>query len=113
MSFDRFGSVVLEDILRLPRGCSPILGELGRHETVVVGAWYIWWERREACKGESAKLLKSTAFAIHAIIANTSIRSDHAQLVKGGWDKPLHGSYKLNTDASFFKDGSGAIAAIL
>ena len=33
--------------------------------------------------------------------------------MKFTWEKPGQGSYKLNTDASFFENGVGAIAAII
>lgn len=38
---DRSGSVVLEELLRWPAHKSSILGHLGLHETMAVGAWYI------------------------------------------------------------------------
>lgn len=99
---DRSGSVVLEDILRRPRGPSPVLGQLGLHETVAVASWYIWWERRQMRKGETVKTPESTAFAIHAITTNSALKQSSVP-VKAVWVKPIIGSYKLNTDASLFE----------
>ena len=68
----RSGSVVLEEILRWPVQRSPILGHLGLQEVVAVGAWYIWWQRREFVKGEKVINPTSTAFSILAITGNFS-----------------------------------------
>lgn len=71
---DRSGSVVLEEILRSSTRRSLVLGQLGLQETVTVGAWNIWWERRQAVKGETVKNAPSSAFAIQAITANHDVR---------------------------------------
>ena len=47
---DRSGSIILEEILRRPNNKSPILGHVGLKELIVVGSWYIWWQRREFVK---------------------------------------------------------------
>jgi hypothetical protein len=47
------GSVVFEDILRSPCKKSQVLGQLGLQETITVAAWYIWWQRQQAVKGEN------------------------------------------------------------
>ena len=109
---DQSGSVVMEEILRLPQRKSPVLGHLGLQETVAVAAWYIWWERREAVKGESTKQAASSAFSIQAITVNHAPKQNILILEKT-WKKPQPGSYKLNIDACFFDDGAGAVAAIL
>lgn len=109
---DRSGSVVLEEILRLPLQKSPVLGQLGLQETIAVGGWYIWWERREAVKGNRVKLPPSSAFAIQAITANHAVHATvHASELR--WQKPAPGNYKLNIDAAFFEGGVGAAAAVL
>lgn len=40
--FERSGSLVLEDILCRSSNQSPVLGQYGLKEVIVVGAWYIW-----------------------------------------------------------------------
>nr|XP_020200228.1 uncharacterized protein LOC109786057 [Aegilops tauschii subsp. strangulata] len=110
---DRSGSVVLEEILRWPVQRSPILGHLGLQEVVTVGAWYIWWERREAKKGATVKNPISSAFSIHAIASNHIGQIPENITFSERWVKQTPGSYKVNTDASFFEDGSGAITAII
>ena len=109
---DCSGSVVLEEILQSSIRRSPVLGQLGLQETVAVGAWYIWWERRQAMKGETVKNALSSVFAIQAIAANHVVRPS-APVPIARWQKPPMGHYKLNIDASFFDDGTDAVAAVL
>ena len=91
---------------------SPVFGQLGLQETIAVGVWYIWWERREAVKGQMVNTAASTSFAIQAITTNHVVRSNTAR-PEVRWQRPAPGYYKLNVDASFFEDGSGAAAAVL
>jgi hypothetical protein len=109
---DRSGSVVLEELFRSPIRKSPVLGQLGLQETIAVAAWYIWYECREAVKGEKIKSAGHTAFAIQAITINYA-QPPKVVVPSARWEKPLPGHYKLNTDATYFEGGSGAIAAVL
>lgn len=113
LQVDRSGSVVLEEMLRWPRQNSPLLGHLGLQETVAVGAWYIWWERREAMKGVKVKPPMNSAFSIHAIASNYAGQLTDGSMDVVRWTKPPAGTYKVNTDAAYFEDGSGAIVAII
>jgi hypothetical protein len=56
---DRSGSVILEEILTSPSKQSPVVGLLGLKQTILVAGWYIWWQRREAVKGESVANAKN------------------------------------------------------
>jgi hypothetical protein len=55
---DHSCSVILEEILTSPSKQSPVVGLLGLKETILVAGWYIWWQRREAVKGESVANVK-------------------------------------------------------
>jgi hypothetical protein len=46
------------------------LSHIDLKELIVVGAWYIWWQRREHVKGESIAPLNRTAFTIQALAMN-------------------------------------------
>ena len=59
------------------------------------------------------KTPRSTAFAVHAITGNSTAKPRDNIAVTFTWEKLGQGSYKLNTDASFFENGVGAIAAII
>jgi ribonuclease HI len=113
LSVDRSGSRVLEYLLCEPDKKSPVLGMLGLKESIAVACWYIWWQRRELVNGGTISTPARSAFAINALTANfgsakpTTIRKESA------WNNPFAGSYKLNTDASFFSAGSGAVGAVL
>jgi hypothetical protein len=61
---DRSGSVILEEILTSPSKQSPVVGLLGLKETILVAGWYIWWQRREAVKGESVANVKKKRYRI-------------------------------------------------
>jgi hypothetical protein len=110
---DRSGSVVLEEILRSPPKKSSVVGLLGLKETIVVAGWYIWWQRREAIKGENVASASSSAFAIHALTANYGESLPSSVPKKIMWSKPSRKSYKMNVDACFFPAGVGAVAAVI
>lgn len=92
---------------------SPVLGHLGLQETIVVASWYIWWQRREAVKGESVAPPATSAFRIHALTANYGVAKANVIPKVELWSKPPLGHYKLNVDASYFPSGMGAAAAIV
>jgi hypothetical protein len=71
------GSVVLEKILRSPCKKSPILGQLGLQEIILVAAWYIWWQRREAVKGEKVAPAARSAFSIQALTLNYGLAAEN------------------------------------
>jgi ribonuclease HI len=110
---DHSGSVVLEEILRGPLKNNPVIGLLGLKETILVAAWYIWWQRREVVKGETVAPVKKSVFSIQAITANYRA-SSHVTVPKdNGWTKPPPSNYKMNVDACFFPSGAGAVAAVI
>jgi hypothetical protein len=104
---------VLEDILRIPKRKSLVLGQLGLQETILVAGWYIWWQRREAVKGERVASPVSSPFSIHALTINYGHATGKAVPREIVWSKPPSGQYKLNVDAAFFPNGGGAIAAVI
>jgi hypothetical protein len=110
---DRSGSVILEYILRSPNKDVPNLEQVTLHELIAVGGWYIWWHRREAVKGDRVSPPKSSAFAIKAPTANFGASQGKSKEKEFKWLKPTKGKLKLNTDASYFADGSGATSGIL
>jgi hypothetical protein len=110
---ERSGSVVLEHILRSPNRDAPNLERVSLHELIAVGGWYIWWQRREAVKGERVSPPKNSAFAIKALTANFGASQGKAKEKEFKWVKPMKGKLKLNTDASYFADGSGAAGGVL
>ena len=108
---DRSGSIVLEELLRNQQPNSTEITDL--KELIVVGAWYIWWQRREYVKRESIAQPRQTAFAIQALKSNYCVAQAKTQPKEIIWSKPKLNSYKLNIDACFFPNGSGATGAII
>jgi ribonuclease HI len=77
------------------------------------GAWYIWWQRRELVNGEKVAPLDRIAFSIQALAANYRGAQTLAVPKELVWQRPQLSSYKLNIDACFIPNGSGAAGAIL
>lgn len=46
------GLAILEHILSMKNQQSPVLGHVQPQIMVMVGAWYIWWERRQHLQSE-------------------------------------------------------------
>jgi hypothetical protein len=110
---DRSGSVVLEEILTRSQKNSPVIGLLGLKETILVAGWYIWWQRREAIKGEKVASTSSSAFSIQALTANYSVSVPSSVPKDIMWRKPSGKNYKMNIDACFFPGGEGAVASVI
>ena len=70
INIDRSCCVVLEEILRNNHISVQKLGEVNVSEAVLVGAWYIWWQRREFVKGETIATPTQSAFSIAGLALN-------------------------------------------
>jgi hypothetical protein len=82
-------------------------------KTIVVAAWYIWWQRREFVKGESTTPASSSAFSMQALTLNYSSVPEKPTLREIIWSSPPGGSYKMSVDASYFPGDNGAAAAVI
>ena len=82
------GSVILEEIIRNPVIKSPVIGQLCLQETVAVAAWYIWWQRREAVKGEFISTPARSAFSIQALTLNYDRAETKVVPKEVSWCKP-------------------------
>jgi ribonuclease HI len=107
------GLVILKEILRSPKRKYLVLGQLGLQETILVAAWYIWWQRHEAIKGECVAFPVSLAFSIHSLNINYGSVSSKVVPREIGWSKPPPCHYKFNVDAAFFPHGGGVVAAVI
>lgn len=109
---DRSGSIVLKEILRQPQIRSPVMNQVGLKESILVGAWYIWWQRREFVKGKYVADPTRTTFSIQALTCNFG-RAHNSEPRQTVWTKPARNSYKLNVDAAFSENGTGGAGAVL
>jgi ribonuclease HI len=65
-------------------------------------------------KGGHVAEPRRTAFAIQALTSNYVPAASASSVVRGiTCEKPSHGTYKLNVDASFHPNGTGAAGAVL
>jgi ribonuclease HI len=105
--------VILEEILRSPVKKSHVLGQLGLQETILIAAWYIWWQRREAVKGEKVAPPLWSAFSIQALTLNYGLATKNSVPRQLQWCKPPLNMYKANIDACFYPNGMGAVAVVI
>ena len=111
---DRAGSSVLDHILCMPTRGS-LLPEVSAQTLILVGIWYIWWERRQLVHGEEVQSPARSALSISALAANyTHARKKETWVNKERWIKPMEGCVKLNVDAAFHAETpNGAVGAVL
>lgn len=114
LNMERSGSVILEKLL-----CGDMPGErqipiANGIETVMVAAWYLWWDRRKRTHDEAVGSPERPALSIKGIVANSLALKAKKPMRKIKWERPATGVIKLNVDASFHLDsGAGATGAIL
>jgi ribonuclease HI len=102
---DRAGQAVLEQIISNEIHVMPPEGTASIPELVAVTAWYLWWERCKATRGEALQDPERTARAIEALYSNYfAANSPKAKAKRGGWVKPISDHVKVNVDASFDED---------
>ena len=103
---DRSGSAVLEEILQSQIHTPDSLKQIRMTELIAVRAWYIWWQRREAVKGENVAPPDRTSFAIQALTLNYKGAASGTTSHEISWSRPAPGTYKANIDACFFPNGT-------
>lgn len=111
--FERSSWVVLEEILRDQFQVSTNAALSDLKALILVGAWYIWWQRSELVKGEQLAPPGHTAFSIQALTANYGGAQANAVPKEVWWCKPKPNTYKLNIDACFCRNRPGAAGAIV
>jgi hypothetical protein len=83
----------------------PSEGTASIPELVVVTAWYLWWERCKATRGEALQDPERKAREIRTLYSNKFVaNSPKAKPKREGWVKPLSDHVKVNVDASFDED---------
>jgi hypothetical protein len=66
---DPSGLVIIEEVLRNLKDHSTT-DIHGLKELILIGAWYIWWQRREFVKGESVAPPRETTFSNQNFVAH-------------------------------------------
>ena len=109
---DRSGSITLEILLQ----SDFVIHEIPATELILVAMWYIWWQRRQAVKGETIQTPDRTALLIK-VLATNFVRANSpnqpTRKLDQIWRKPDSGIVKINVDASFHADTmAGACGAV-
>ena len=112
---DRFGSVILEILLRNHDNTIEGLEGIGLKETISIACWYLWWLRRRRTNNESVPMINYCKISILTMVANHA-KASTAPTVnpETKWSRPSPRQVKLNVDASFHAEVcAGATGAIL
>jgi ribonuclease HI len=98
---DRFGSGVLEVLLR--RECNNLQGytDFGLKEVITIGCWYLWWLRRKRTHGEEVPSIFSCKMSILSMASNSAHATKPSAATETKWKTPEPRYVKLNVDASF------------
>lgn len=112
---DRSGSIIFEHILSLHDRQLSLHPNVNFKQALAVGAWYLWWIRRQVTQNEGVPPPWRWPISILSIIPNFQSSSSRAlELSQTKWSEPDPGFTKLNVDAAFFADeGMGATSAVL
>jgi hypothetical protein len=73
MHVDRYGSAVLEELLKSNSYVLQGYTSINLQETIVFGVWYIWWTRRRITHGELIPPVHHRAMSIKGIVANSKV----------------------------------------
>ena len=100
---DRSGSITLEILLQ----SDFVIHEIPAAEFILVAMWCIWWQRRQAVKGETIQTLDRTALSIKVLATNfvqANSPNQPTRKLDQRWRKPGASIVKINVDASFHAD---------
>lgn len=79
-----------------------MLGQGKINVTIVVGFWYLWWERRKLVHDEQLQSTRQVAISFIALLSNYVAGAlPRAAIKRGGLVPPRSGYVKLNIDADF------------
>jgi hypothetical protein len=102
---DHASQAVLEYLICEDQQYPMLLGQSKIPKLVAVTCWYLWWERRQATKGEHVKDPDKSATAIGALYSNfTAAYIAKPKARRVGWEKSTQDFVKLNVDAAFYAD---------
>jgi ribonuclease HI len=111
---DRSGFDVLEFLFTRKESQMPGFQNLGLKETIAVGAWYLWWIRRQRTHDEPVPPMHHCKMSILTITANAAKIRKNSTHTAPRWSRLGHRQVKVNVDGSFHIDShTGAIGAIL
>ena len=67
------GPILIQEVIRT--GGEVRVLNLGRAELILIGCWYIWWQRRQLVHGEDIQNPLRSAMSIASITTNYAVAS--------------------------------------
>jgi hypothetical protein len=112
LELDMPGPLLVQQLILKP-SIGPLLKGIGLSETILTGAWYLWWERRQFTHGESLQPVHRSAMSIGVLATNYWRAKKKIMSKKEVWLCPKEGSIKINVDAAYDAElGKGCMGAI-
>jgi hypothetical protein len=112
MSVNRSGSILIQEVIRTGGEVREL--NLGRAELILIGCWYIWWQRRQLVHGKSIQNSSRSALSIAAITTNYYATIKKGAMINQGWKKSSEGCLMINVDVVFYETvGSGSSGAVI
>ena len=100
VAVNQSGSIVVAKLINSSRPLE-FLNHLGLAELILIGCWFIWWERRKLVHGEVIQFQVRAALSIATYITNYQRALKKTVKHAKDWKKPPEGILLLNIDASY------------
>jgi len=113
VAVNQSGSIVVAKLINSSRPLE-FLNHLGLAELILIGCWFIWWERRKLVHGEVIQFQVRAALSIATYITNYQRALKKTVKHAKDWKKPPEGILLLNIDASYKPErGEGGTGGVL
>ena len=95
-------------------GLATEFNNVGLSEILIIGCWYIWWQRRRVVHGDEIQIPPRAAISIAAITTNYALAPKASNVINNKWKKPAKGFFMINVDGSFAEiTGDGSTVVVI
>ena len=104
---------MIQEIIR-QGGLATEFNNVGLPEILIIGCWYIWWQRRRVVHGDEIQIPPRAAISIAAITKNYALAPKTSNVINNKWRKPAKGFLMINVDGSFAEiTGDGSTGVVI